>query len=216
MLSPFHKEDELTDKKDKPSTWFHRWLDDLIRQFNDNESSISTNTTNIATNASDIATLQTQSPTLGTPVTLSGTEVEFTGIPSWVTRIVISIAGLSTNGSDTYLIQIGDSGGPEATGYSGAFSAIGSASTPTSNATTGFAVASSGVGTSIHGQVTLTLMDESSFTWVASGVLARSDGAAMRIFAGSKSLSAALDRIIFTTTGGTNTFDAGEANIWYE
>jgi hypothetical protein len=34
--------------------------------------------------------------------------------------------------------------------------------------------------------------------------------------AGSKSLSATLDRIRITTVGGTDTFDAGSVNIMYE
>jgi len=43
----------------------------------------------------------------------SGTSIDFTSIPSWVKRVTVMFAGVSTNGTGSYLIQIGDSGGIE-------------------------------------------------------------------------------------------------------
>jgi hypothetical protein len=38
----------------------------------------------------------------------------------------------------------------------------------------------------------------------------------VQLSGGSKSLSAVLDRVRITTSGGTDTFDAGKINISYE
>src|SRR5574341_1141008 len=59
--------------------------------------------------------------TLGTEqVSTSGTSIDFTSIPAWVQKITIEFVGVSTNGTADMLIQIGDSGGIETTGYGGA------------------------------------------------------------------------------------------------
>jgi len=50
----------------------------------------------------------------------------------------------------------------------------------------------------------------------ARGLLGYSNQASMSIIAGSKALSAALDRVRITTANGTDTFDAGLINIAYE
>ena len=56
--------------------------------------------------------------TLGTPVaTTSGTSIDFTGIPAGVKQIIISFNEVSTSGTSTKMIQIGDAGGIETTGY---------------------------------------------------------------------------------------------------
>lgn len=57
---------------------------------------------------------------------------------------------------------------------------------------------------------------EDGTTATLSGVVALSSSAVTLTCAGTKSLSATLDRIRLTTTGGTNTFDAGNINIVYE
>jgi len=53
----------------------------------------------------------------GTAATVSGTSVDFTGIPSWVKRITVMFIGVSTSGTSNILVQLGDSGGVETTGY---------------------------------------------------------------------------------------------------
>jgi hypothetical protein len=56
--------------------------------------------------------------TRGTEVaTTSGTSVDFTSIPSTVKRITVMFDAVSNSGGAEYLIQIGDSGGIENTGY---------------------------------------------------------------------------------------------------
>jgi len=68
----------------------------------------------------------------------------------------------------------------------------------------------------LHGSVNLVMEDETNFTWISSSILASSGTARINIAAGSKSLSAALDRVRITTVNGTDTFDAGAINILYE
>jgi hypothetical protein len=60
------------------------------------------------------------------------------------------------------------------------------------------------------------LLNNATGIWVCDGVFARGDTVANYVFAGSKTLSGALDRIRITTVNGTDTFDAGTINILYE
>jgi hypothetical protein len=153
--------------------------------------------------------------TLGTEqASTSGTSIDFTGIPTGTKKIKIGLVGVSTNGSSNLLIQLGDAGGVEATGYS-AFS--GNLGVSNSNYTTGFGVELTAAAATVrHGTIELLLENASTFTWVASGVVSQSNAAAGCVLSGSKSLSAELDRVRITTVNGTDAFDAGAINIQYE
>lgn len=140
----------------------------------------------------------------------SGTAIDFTSVPSWVKRITVTFVGVSTNGSADILLQIGDSGGIETTGYLGTCSFFTGTST---NYTTGFGLKRDNAAQLSHGSITLTLHEASSNTWVASGVLGFSGAGGNQWTGGSKPLSAALDRVRITST---DTFDAGSVNILYE
>ncbi len=162
------------------------------------------------------ANLTLTAPVLGTEAaSTSGTTVDFTGIPSWATKIIIQFVGVSTNGSSSLLIQIGHSGGIENSGYLGSSVQADAGGNSAANATAGFGIVQSNAASVQHGSVMLTLEDSTQFTWVASGVLGRSDAAIVTLVAGSKSLSAALDRVRVTTSNGTDAFDAGAINILY-
>jgi hypothetical protein len=156
-------------------------------------------------------------PTLGTEVaSTSGTSIDFTGIPSWAKRIIIQLVGVSTNGTSGLIVQLGDSGGVEATGYSGAGAGPDGGAAYT-NYTSGFFVnPAPAAASSIHGMLTLSLEDATNFTWVGSGVFGLSNAATVVFSAGSKTLSGALDRVRITTAGGTDAFDAGAINILYD
>jgi len=157
--------------------------------------------------------------TSGTAVaSTSGTSIDFTSIPSWVKRITVMLSGVSTNGTSGYIIQIGTSGGVEATGYLGA-TAIPVSGTTTNGgtATSGFSILSAPAAASVsHGSVTLYYVG--SNLWVSSSALALSNTAAAIVGGGSKTLSGTLDRLRITTVGSppTDTFDAGTINILYE
>lgn len=150
-----------------------------------------------------------------TPVTsTSGTEVAFTSIPAGVQRIEIGFVGVSTSGTANLLIQLGDAGGYETSGYLGARSIMTTA-VSTDNETTGFRWGTNNAGALYHGTIVLNLIDASNNTWSCQGQVSRSDSAVIAITAGSKSLSQALDRVRLTSTGGSDTFDAGQVNIMY-
>ena len=156
--------------------------------------------------------------TLGTEqATTSGTSIDFTGIPSWVKKIIIQFVGVSTNGTSNLLIRIGDSGGIETASYAGAGSGYTSGAAPSvTNYTAGFGITTADAANVLHGAITLTLEDSSDNTWACVGTLALSNAASMFHVAGTKSLSATLDRVRLTTVNGTDAFDAGAVNILYE
>ena len=150
--------------------------------------------------------------TRATAVTASGTAVDFTGIPSTVKRITVMFSGISLNGSDRILVQIG-SGSFATSGYvstSGIFTTGGS--TNAVNSTSGFILLASDSAAIISGQMVISNIASNS--WVESGTFKRSVSS-MEFSAGDVSLSGALDRVRITVTG-TNTFDAGTINIMYE
>ena len=154
---------------------------------------------------------------IGTLVTASGqTELTFTSIPSWVKRITIGLNGLSADGGTTILVQLGDSGGYEVTGYTGrVLSGSTSPSIGPATSTAGFPLINSNADAYLHtGHVLLTLIDVSTNTWVCSGALTVSANI-MSVLSGGKSLSATLDRLRLYIDG-TQTFDGGTVNILFE
>lgn len=155
--------------------------------------------------------------TLGTPVaTTSGTSIDFTGIPAGVKQIVINFAGVSTNTSSTCLIQLGDAGGIETSGYVATSTKIANASVSTVGDTTGFPVSgpNTAAANALSGTVTLSLENTSAFRWLSGGLINAGNEASVFASAGSKALSQELNSIRLTTLGG-DTFDAGEINIAY-
>jgi hypothetical protein len=154
--------------------------------------------------------------TAGTAVaSTSGTSIDFTSIPSWVKRITVMFNGVSTNSSSPRLIQLGDSGGIEATGYLGNSSQVVGGAAGCDSFTTGFGIRNAfGAGDLIQGSITISNL--SGNIWVCSGVTAMSNSTVTTHTAGTKELSATLDRIRITTVNGTDTFDAGSINILYE
>jgi hypothetical protein len=144
----------------------------------------------------------------------SGTSIDFTGIPSWVKKITVMFSGVSTNGISDILLQLGDSGGIETTGYLGASVSIADANITTAeNFTTGFGSITQLAANVCHGF--LSIVQLTGDTWICSGTVARSNVSNVIPTAGSKTLSAALTQIRITTNGA-DTFDAGSINIMYE
>jgi hypothetical protein len=157
--------------------------------------------------------------TLGTPVaTTSGTSIDFTGIPSGVKQIVINFRQVSTNSTSYYLIQLGDSGGIETTGYSSRSVQFASGGTAQFDASTNGYISNvnrNATAVLASGSITLTLENATSNTWVATGMLIDTSSSECAMNTGNKSLSAVLDRVRITTVDGTSTFDNGEINIAY-
>jgi hypothetical protein len=158
--------------------------------------------------------------TLGTAQnTTSGTNIDFTGIPSWAKRITVMFNGVSTNyaGSANIVMQLGTSGGIQATGYvgSGGYYANAAASA-VSTWTTGLTVFNTAASNTLHGSAVFNLLDAGTGLWVGSYTLGRGDALGVHSGGTSKTLSGTLDRIRITTTNGTDTFDAGSVNILIE
>jgi hypothetical protein len=146
--------------------------------------------------------------------TTSGTSIDFTGIPSWVKRITVMFDGVSVSGASAFLIQLGDSGGVETTGYNGGGGRFGTSAYEGATFTAGFGFNNTTAATLYSGMVIIANMTGN--TWSAQGTLGGSGVEVSGITAGSKTLSATLDRIRLTTVNGTDTFDAGSVNIMYE
>jgi hypothetical protein len=163
-----------------------------------------------------VATTGTLAPIVsGTTVaTTSGTSIDFTGIPSWVKRITIMFNGVSTNGTNNPIVQIGISSGVETTGYISTSSSLPNGATPSgSNSTAGFVIRSQQAANVITGHMIITSMG--SNLWISSHAL-KQDTTTTMVGAGDKTLAGTLDRIRLTTTTGVDTFDAGSINILYE
>ncbi len=150
--------------------------------------------------------------TEGTQVaTTSGSYIDFTSIPSTAKYICIIWNGLGLSGTDHLLIQIGDSGGVETSGYSEGHGHSGGATT-TETASNGLNLYLAGASRTTIGIAEWHLMDSSSNTWHGKFFSWTSDW--IDFGNCTKSLSGTLDRVRLDTTG-SNTFDAGTANIIY-
>jgi hypothetical protein len=146
----------------------------------------------------------------------SGTAVSFNAVPSWVRRITISLAGVSTSGTSVVIVQLGSTSYATSGYLCGA--AGNSSGVANANYTTGFGIeagASIAVAAAVrHGVITIASLGGN--TWAASGVVGYSNAASSSFFGGSIALAGVLDRVRLTTVNGTDTFDAGSVNLLYE
>ena len=156
--------------------------------------------------------------TSGTAVaTTSGTAHDFTGIPSWVKRITVMLVGVSTNGASPVILQLGDSGGIETSGYVGGSANIyGTNLAQVGGYSTGFTTIASGAALVRSGTFTLSLANALTNTWTMSSVIGESSSGGAINGGGYKALTDVLDRVRLTTVNGTDLFDAGSVNILYE
>ncbi len=142
----------------------------------------------------------------------SGTAIDYTGIPAWAKRITFLLVGVSGDGTSNFLVQIGDAGGIETSGY---VSSSGNGSGATTS-TAGFIITQAVSASELRsGAITITMENAAAFTWVSTGMINR-EGTGPEFSAGRKSTSAALTQIRFTTVNGTDVFDAGAVNMMYE
>lgn len=158
--------------------------------------------------------------TLGTPVTpSSGTSVDFTSIPSWVKRIKVCGAGVSTNGTSLLMIQVGTGGSPTTSGYIGHVVRQAPSGNTYDTASNGWLIADTIAAASLYSfKVTLDLVNSSTNLWMLDARL-DNEGSNdnMNHSLGRVTLAGALDMVRLTTEGGVNAFDASVAiNIQYE
>lgn len=143
------------------------------------------------------------------------TEFDFTGIPAWVNRVTVTMAGVSTSGTSPYVLRVGD-GAIVSTGYTGAFTIIAGGTPSSNNATSGIGILQNPTAASVYHGICV-LVRHSGNTWVATSTGGLSNTASTALSGGSITLTNALDRVRLTTSGGTDTFDAGSSvNIAWE
>jgi len=157
--------------------------------------------------------------TLGTVASSnSGTAIDFTGIPAGTKRITMNFDDVETNGTSQVMLQLGDAGGFETSGYVGCSVRV-SGDADAENArvfTEGMAMQSATGATSpMFGSIILSLLDASTFTWASMAVLGRQD-VYLWVASSAKSLSAELTQVRLTTINGSDAFDDGKLNISYE
>ena len=167
--------------------------------------------------ASDGAVTTAGSPTrlANTESLGSGSSYTKTGVPSWVTRVGVSLRDLSTNGTAVPVLRLGTSGGLVTTNYIMRSGFVLDAANPElSGYTTGFALGDSWLASLvISGEISLLLHDETNGIWDVSYVLSREDATQLILGAGQVQLSGTLDRIGLVTT---DNFDDGTVTIYYE
>jgi hypothetical protein len=151
-------------------------------------------------------------PTAGTvQASTSGTAITFSGLPAGLKRITVMFDGVDLSGGDNFIVQIGDSGGIETTGYtSGSFNRAAQISDSNGYIISRNSGSSAGPMSGI-----MTLIRITGNTWVSSHALNENTDTVSCAGGGTKTLSAELDRVSVTPTG-TNTFNAGQINILYE
>lgn len=145
--------------------------------------------------------------------TTSGTAVDFTGIPSGARRVTVLFNNVSTNGANPPLVQIG-SGSITTSGYNSDGSDF-AASVASGATSTGFRLGGNWASTAAaNGVMQIYLV--SGTTYVATGWVTRTDTNGNAIGCGVVTLGGVMDRLRITTMGGTDTFDSGSVNIFYE
>jgi len=144
----------------------------------------------------------------------SGTSIDFTSIPSWVKRITLVFQNVSLSGTANFLIQLGTGGTPTTSGYSSGSSSMGNLVASVTS--------SSGIIMSVGGTAayalsgSITFCNLSSNIWAANGVGGYTGTTGTVTVGGHISLGGTLNMLRFTTTNGTDTFDAGSVNVLYE
>ena len=152
--------------------------------------------------------------------TTSNSSIIFGSIPAGTKRITIMLDAVSTSGSSPLILQLGDGGGIETTGYVGSLwqqNSAGSDGGVVVGDTNGLEVtATATAATGYTGQAIFSLENAGTFTWVGNSHMGNSPTRVMSLATTAKSLTAELTQISLTTAGGSDTFDAGVASIQFQ
>lgn len=142
--------------------------------------------------------------------TITGTEFDFNNIPSWATRIILTLDRVSVNGTANLRLRLGTATAFETTGYTSITSNL----TNTTASTDGIDIRTAVAAGNFTGHVWLTTVG--SNYWVASINLASNAGPHFAIGTAAKQTADTLTRIKLTTTNGTDVFDLGLVKIAYD
>ncbi|MCH8476187.1 MAG: hypothetical protein LAT55_13280 [Opitutales bacterium] len=153
--------------------------------------------------------------TAGSSIAAAGTEVQFGGVPAGARRITIGVSGVRTNGTSPFVVQLGDAGGIETSGYSDGAGFITSSSPSTTNsAGSGFVICAPPSSAALFSGV-VTLINIGGNVWVLSSVLGSSSSSAT-FAAGTKTLSGPLTSLRLRALNGTDVFQAGQINVVFD
>jgi hypothetical protein len=142
--------------------------------------------------------------------TTSGTVVDWTGLPSDVHEIVIKARGISQSSADSFLVQLGTSGGFETTGYT----STSQLSSTSVFSTSGFIVFDNATGNILNFTMCIRRVGSTNL-WVADGSqVIRTVSGAGGVFAGEKTLAGVLTQVRLRLVGSAN-FDAGAVSLDY-
>ena len=133
-----------------------------------------------------------------------------------ISEIEVHIEAFSTDTNDQApMIQIGDSGGLETSGYSGRGWLISTTAAISANSAGFFIGFQTDLDLGTILEFVLTLRHMGSNIWSMQAAGSTTSGTTIIGGEGLKTLSAALDRVSITTSGGSAAFDGGEALVRY-
>lgn len=147
-------------------------------------------------------------------VTTSGTSVALAaGLGANLKGIDLFFRGVSTNGTSPLNLLLGTSGGLVSSNYIASYASgvTGTMTNAASAASAAFilsAIARAAADTD-YGYISLRLINATTNTWSIEYTLGAASRSAIHWGSGEITLAAALTQISLTTTGGTDTFDAG-------
>ena len=149
--------------------------------------------------------------TLATSVnTTSGTQINFTGIPAGVNRITVMFSLVRLDSSNPILVQIGDSGGIEDSGYASSSSDHNGGGASTSS----FTIFRDGGNDKLSGQMFLTRITGNQ--WVSGHSMSKDTNGETATGGGTKTLSGELTQLRITSGGAGGTLNNGNASISWE
>ena len=144
--------------------------------------------------------------------TINTAGMEYQNIPSWVRRVTVMFRNVVLSGTNSLLLQLGDAGGIETTGYSAGAGRLGSSNNvSTARYTNGFGF-NNATSSILDGSFVLTYINTRTYT--ATGIITGPTDVICSC-AGSKQTSATMDRIRITRSG-TDFFSNGNVNIMWE
>ena len=140
-----------------------------------------------------------------------------TTVPTWVTRITVTLANVSTTGTNTLLCQVGTGGAATTSGYNSSLGIVNAGGTGGGAVTGGFALANPAAASSTHsGMVTITRHGaNTSNTWICESSVSIDGVHSVHMGSGIVTLAGDLDTVTLTT-GGAPTFDNGSAAVMWE
>lgn len=131
----------------------------------------------------------------------SGTSAFLTGVPGWATMVVLDLHRVSLSDASSIFVRLGDSGGPEDSGYVGGAGLIFGSAASHSNATGGALIVVNGAAREVSATVLISKVEGNR--WNISGVSYFVDGvnSTAQFLHATKELSGVLDRVGIVVNG---------------